>query len=81
MHQIERTKCTHDTLNRYDKKKYEKICTLRKKFWFCQRKLEKGQPLESFTNNLFNSYLTLTKRKYFSLEKSKKLINSATTTG
>ena len=62
MHQIERTKCTHDTLNRDDKKKYdrrkkngEKICTLRKKFWFCQRKLEKSQPPESFTNNLFNT--------------------------
>ena len=29
MHQIERTKCTHDTLNRYDKKKYDR----RKKKW------------------------------------------------
>ena len=29
MHQIERTKCTHDTLNRDDKKKYDR----RKKKW------------------------------------------------
>ena len=64
-----------------ERKNGEKICTLRKKFWFCQRKLEKSQPPESFTNNLFNTYLTVTKRKYFSLEKIKKLINSATTTG
>ena len=50
-----------------------------RKFWFWQRELEKNQLPESFTNNLFKIYLTLTKRKYFSLEKSKKLIKSATT--
>ena len=38
-----------------ERKNREKICTLRKKFWFCQRKLEKSQPPESFTNNLFNT--------------------------
>ena len=38
-----------------------------------------NQSRESFRNNLFKVYLTLTKRKYFSLGKSKKLKNSATT--
>ena len=33
---------------------------------------ERIQLQESFTKNLFKIYLTLTKRKYFLLEKSKK---------
>ena len=87
MHWIEGTKLIHDRLNRYDKKKYdrkkknlrENLNINKRKFWFWQRELEKSQLRESFRNNLFKIYLDLTKRKYFSLEKSKNLIKSATT--
>ena len=87
MHWIEGTKLIHDRLNRYDEKKYdrkkkklrENLNINKRNFWFWQRELEKSQLRESFRNNLFKIYLALTKRKYFSLEKSKNLIKSATT--
>ena len=87
MHWIEGTKLIHDRVNRYDKKKYDRIKKKlrenlninKRNFWFWQRELEKSQLRESFRNNLFKIYLALTKRKYFSLEKSKNLIKSATT--
>ena len=87
MHWIEVIKLIHDRPNRYDKKKYdrkkkklrENLNINKRNFWFWQRELEKSQLRESFRNNLFKIYLALTKRKYFSLEKSKNLIKSATT--
>ena len=86
MHWTERTKFTHDRLNSYDKKKYdrkkkklrENLNINEKVLLLAERIRKKSQPSESFTNNLFEIYLTLTKRKYFSLEKSKKMIKSAT---
>ena len=84
---IERIKLIHNRLNRYDQKKYDRKkkkmrenLNINENVLVWQRELEKHQLWESFTNNLFKIYLTLTKRKYFSLEKrKKKLIKSATT--
>ena len=40
---------------------------------------KKSAPGKFYKQSVQNMYLALTKRKYFSLEKSKKLIKSATT--
>ena len=85
---IERTKLIHDRLNSFDKKKYDK--KKRKKLkenWNINKKVlvlaeivrKKSAPGKFYKQSVQNMYLTLTKRKYFSLEKSKKLIKSATT--
>ena len=55
------------------------MSTLTGTFWCQQKKFEKNQLQESFTNNLFKINFTLTKRKYFLLGKSNKLIKSAAT--
>ena len=76
IHWIERTKLVNDRLNRYNKKKYgRKQKKMRENFNINEKILvlaERIQLQESFTKNLFKIYLTLTKRKYFLLEKSKK---------
>ena len=80
MHRTERTKLIHDIRNRYDKKKYdqkkkkkmrEKLKIDEKVLVLAEKIRKKSAPGKFYS--LFKIYLSLTKRKYFSLEKSKKI--------
>ena len=75
MHRTERTKLIHDIRNRYDKKKKKKMrenLKIDEKVLVLAEKIRKKSAPGKFYS-LFKIYLSLTKRKYFSLEKSKKI--------
>ena len=80
MHRTERTKLIHDIRNRYDKKKYDQKkkkkmrenLKIDEKVLVLAEKIRKKSATGKFYS-LFKIYLSLTKRKYFSLEKSKKI--------
>ena len=81
MHWTERTKLIHDRLNSYDKKKYDRKkkksrenLNINEKVLLLAERIRKKSALVKFYKKSVRNI-----RKYFSLEKSKKKIKSATT--
>ena len=81
MHWTERTKLIHDRLNSYDKKKYDRKkkksrenLNINEKVLLLAERIRKKSALGKFYKKSVRNI-----RKYFSLEKSKKMKKSATT--